>query len=258
MELLKKISDREIKLIMLFVTVILCIFSYQFGYLKYQQKAVRLRTENTNMRIQVEELNRKQANKAEILRKTEENKERAELLIGEFPVRLEQEGTTLLLRTLREYSGWKISQISYDDISVFYSDTAPVDAAAVSGTVPEPSTQVQEDGRGITGYKTSVTISYQTTYVGLKNGIDYINRHENRMNISDLTAAFDHTTGNLTGSITLVLYAVDGLGRDRQETIYPNVSYGIDNIFGSFEITNQVAAIEAAGIPEEAENNGTE
>lgn len=255
MEILKKISDREIKLTMLFVTVILCITSYQFGYLKYQQKAVRLRTENTNMRIQVEELNRKQANKAEILRKTEENKERVELLIGEFPVRLEQEGTTLLLRTLREYSGWKISQISYDDISVFYSNTAPADAAAVTGTIPDPSAQVQEDGRGITGYKTSVTISYQTTYEGLKNGIDYINRNENRMNITDLTAAFDHTTGNLTGSMTLMLYAVDGLGRDNQEVIYPNIMYGTDNIFGSFEITDQDTAAEAAEYSEEEKND---
>ena len=251
MELLKKISDRELKLVILFVTVILCITSYQFGYLRYHQQADRLTTENRSMRIQVEELSRKQENKAEVLMKTEENKEKAESLIGEFPVRLEQEGTTLLLRTLREYSGWKISRISYNDLSVFYSDTSSADAAAVTGTVPEPSTQLQKEGWGITGYKTSVTISYQATYEGLKKGIGYINRHENRMSISDLTAAFDHTTGNLTGSMTLMLFAVDGLGRNNREVVYPKIKYGTDNIFGSFEIAGKDAAEVEENLEEE-------
>ncbi len=245
MELRRKISDRELKLIMLFATLILCIISYQFGYIKYQQKTARLRTENSNIRIQVEEMNRKKANKAEILRKTEENKAKAELLIGEFPLGLEQEGTTLLFRALREDSGWKLSHISYEDISVFYTREAPAAKSAAGGTAAEPSEKTGRDSKGITGYKRAVTISYQTTYQGLKRGIAFLTGHKNRMSMTSLTAAFDPTTGNLTGSMTLMLYAVDGPDREVQEELLPKIRYGRENIFGTFELPHKEGEGEA-------------
>lgn len=253
MEQLKKISDRELKLVIFLITIILFITSYQLGYVRYHQKAERLHTENTNMRIQAEELSRKQENKAEILIKTDENRVKAELLINEFPAQLEQEGITLLIRTLREYSGWKISQISYDDITVFYSDTVAADAAAGTGAGADTEVlaKAPEGSTGITGYTTSVSVSYQTTYEGLKKGLGYISRHENRMNVTDLTAAFDHTTGNLTGTISIRLYAVDGLGRQVQSALLPEVRLGTDNVFGSFEIAAGEAVGEAMEISDE-------
>jgi hypothetical protein len=239
MELRRKISDRELKLIILFITVILCFMAYQFGYIKYQQRTVRLRAENANMRIQVEDMRRKQTNKEEILRKTQENRERASRLTDEFPAYLKQEESTLLVRSLREYSGWKISHISYDEIAVFYSTAASEFAAAKAETDPGAAARAGQGGKGITGYKTTVTISYQTTYQGLKKGLAYLGEHKNRMSITNLTAAFDSTTGNLTGAISLVLYAVDGLGRKEENEVLPELKLGKDNIFGTFEINHK-------------------
>ncbi len=260
MELLKKISDRELKLVIFFITIVLFIASYQLGYVRYHQKADRLQTENTNMRIQADELRRKQENKAEILMKTEENRIKAELLMNEFPAQLEQEGTTLLIRSLREYSGWRISQISYDDTTIFYSGTAVADGAAGDGTGVDTAAiaEAPKGSTGITGYTNSVSVSYQTTYEGLKKGLDYIRRHESRMNVTDLTAAFDHTTGNLTGTLSIRFYAVDGLGRPAQGVILPKVEVGTNNVFGSFEIAAGELNRETVKVSEETSEESEE
>jgi hypothetical protein len=56
------------------------------------------------------------------------------------------------------------------------------------------------------------------------------------MNISDLTAAFDSTTGNLAGTMTIHLYAVNGTGKKYLEPQIAGLDIGTDNIFGTFEL----------------------
>lgn len=89
---------------------------------------------------------------------------------------------------------------------------------------------------GITGYQTSVVLSYQATYEGLKKCIDYINDYKERMNISALTASFDSTTGNLTGTVTVTMYALYGAGKRYTPPQISGVKLGTDNIFGTFEL----------------------
>jgi hypothetical protein len=245
MELLKKISDHEIKLILVFLTLIIFVGSYQLGYQRYHQKAGRLSTENMNLRIQMNELQMKEANKDNILKNTSDMVSEAASLLEEFPLGLPQEKSTLFISALAGFSGMKISTISFGASTVFYSEANTSEAAAgmnaASGT---DAAVVQPLASGYTGYKTAVMIAYQATYEGMKKSIRYINEYEERMNLVDLTASFDNTTGNLTGVMTIELYAVTGTDRVPEEPVIQGVQLGTDNIFGSFEIPMEGAVFD--------------
>ena len=271
MELLKKISDHEIKLLLVFITLIIFVGSYQLGYQNYHKKAGSLKMENTNLKIQMNELETKEANRKNILNDTANMTAKVDSLLREFPSSLLQEKSTLFISELAHYSGLKISTISYDDSIIFYSETNMAGTAvngsdtAIAGndsaagndmTTAETGTAVaeadiiglsateQSEAAALTGYKTAVTIAYQTTYGGLKKSIRYINDYKERMNIMNLTASFDNTTGNLTGIMTIELYAVSGGGRVPEKPVINGVQLGTDNIFGAFEIPTEGAVYD--------------
>ncbi len=265
MELLKKISDHEIKLLLVFITLIIFVGSYQLGYQNYHKKAGSLKMENTNLKIQMNELETKEANRKNILNDTANMTAKVDSLLREFPSSLLQEKSTLFISELAHYSGLKISTISYDDSIIFYSETnmagtavngsdtaiAGNDSAAAGNDITTAeadtiglSATEQSEAAALTGYKTAVTIAYQTTYGGLKKSIRYINDYKERMNIMNLTASFDNTTGNLTGIMTIELYAVSGGGRVPEEPVINGVQLGTDNIFGAFEIPTEGAVYD--------------
>ena len=61
-------------------------------------------------------------------------------------------------------------------------------------------------------------------------------KDKEKMNITDISAAFDNTTGNLTGTLTISLYALAGIKKGEEEVSIPGIGLGMDNIFDSIEI----------------------
>lgn len=132
-----------------------------------------------------------------------------------------------------------VSSITFGDINMFYTTGQVVgDSIDTISKVESQETSVVEVGNfsSIAGYQMTMNLSYQTTYDGLKKGIDFINKNDNKMNISDITAAFDNTTGNLTGTMTIIKYALDGTGKTFENVIIDGVQLGTENIFGTFEL----------------------
>ena len=84
-------------------------------------------------------------------------------------------------------------------------------------------------------YKTAMLLQFKTSYDGLKKCIDYINNYEDRMNIDELTVAYDPSTGQLTGTMKVNQYAVVGINKKYQDVIINDIDIGTDNIFGTFK-----------------------
>lgn len=84
-----------------------------------------------------------------------------------------------------------------------------------------------------TGYRVTVDISYSTTYQGIKNVIDMVNKHKDKVRIQSLSASFDTTSGVLSGSMTLNFYAIGGNGKPYKAPSIKGIPIGTDNIFGT-------------------------
>lgn len=88
-----------------------------------------------------------------------------------------------------------------------------------------------------TGMKSTVSISFKTTYEGLKKAIDFINENSSRMTIGELNTTYDTATGNLTGSMTVNMYMLTGSGVEKtyEPPAMDDIKTGRDNIFGTLK-----------------------
>jgi hypothetical protein len=239
MQILNKLSSKEKKLLFVFVILLIVVVTYQFGYVAYSNKAKELEDSNQILKSRLMELQQKQDNRNKYITETDTMKREIDTLISKFPAGLTQEQSTIFVTELETYAGMDVSSISFGDISMFYTTGQGVgdnNSATTDGESQETKTVEVGGFSNIAGYQMTMNLSYQTTYDGLKKCIDFINKSDSKMNISDLTAAFDNTTGNLTGTMTIVLYALDGTGKDFKNVTIDGVQLGTDNIFGTFEL----------------------
>ena len=88
-----------------------------------------------------------------------------------------------------------------------------------------------------TGMKSTVSISFKTTYEGLKKTIDFVNESSRRMTIGELNTTYDTATGNLTGSMTINMYMLTGSGVEKtyEPPAMDDIKTGRDNIFGTLK-----------------------
>lgn len=219
MEILRKIPQKQVKFILVLFTLIIVVPSYFFGQQKYSKKAELLKKENINLTNEMNELQQKNRNRDDLIKEINEMNDRSKLLIDKFPSELSQDKNIMFIHNLSKHTGMDIKGINLSDSELFY----PI----VSQNTPD-----MED---LLGYKSKITISYSSTYQGLKKCISYIHGFDERMNIPGFTASFDHATGNLSGTMTIDVYALCGTDKKFDEAIIDGVSVGKDNIFGTFE-----------------------
>jgi outer membrane murein-binding lipoprotein Lpp len=266
----RRISEKDLKLLIFFFALLILIASYQLGYRKFTTKAEELSTENQELTKKVDELEGKQGSKEEYISQTEEMNKKMDTILEQYPAKLTQEKITMFVLALEKYADMKVSSISFQEITEFFSmtdlatkreenalssindiestiasdtsqDTDVNQVAASDEAKKENSAKGNAKDLNITGYQTAITLNYQTNYEGLKKCVDYINRNEDKMTIHDLSASFDSSTGNLTGSMTINLYSITGTDKVYEEPEINGGRIGTKNIFGTFElpVTNE-------------------
>lgn len=230
----KKISTREFKLLFVFFTLLILYASYQFGYLKYTNKTEKLMEESRTLENQLSELKKKDSNKEKMIKEIEEFNQKKDSMLEEFPGGVTEEKITMFVVDMENYASAQVSTISFDGIQAFYSPDIALSGDMITEET-NTSTETMTDVN-ITGYQTTVLLSYQATYAGLKKCIDYINTYKEKINIGGLTATFDSASGNLTGTITLIVYSLSGTDKRYQAPQIAGIEIGRENIFGTFEI----------------------
>ena len=82
----------------------------------------------------------------------------------------------------------------------------------------------------LVGYKSSINISYEGDYSQWKNFVKYINTYASKSTIDSLTATYNDSTGVVSGTASISLYAIQGGDRKATEPKF-DVKTGTDNIF---------------------------
>lgn len=247
MKVASNLTDHEKNLLFLLFTLLILFCAYQFGYVTFTERADNLHNENIRLTSRLNELQIKKNQEEKFITETKEYEEKIHEMLEEFPVRINQEKSIMLITELEDYADVKISSINFQDISKFYTGSFQESNALTSADTSIDESEQDNDAavdntasnatfaNAITGYSTSIVLTYQTSYEGLKKCIEFINKNEEKMNLTDISAAFDNTTGNLTGTLTIILYALDGIEKQEEEVKIPGINIGVDNIFDSFE-----------------------
>lgn len=261
-----KMTDKEKKLLLMLLALIILVASYQFGYAKFMDKADSLQAENVGLSNKLMELQQKQANKGKYETENKELQEKYNSLMVQFPGDLTEERNLMFVTELESYAGMKVNSVSFGENSAFFKEnisgttvpeaaapaaeagniTADTAAGTAADTTDKPaaeadtnqaenSVDIVSSGQ-ITGLKTSILLTYQATYEGLKKAIEFINSYKEKRGITDLTASFDPTTGNLTGTMSIEIYGAEGTGNAYTAPDIRDINVGTGNMFGTFEV----------------------
>lgn len=245
MDIIKKLPQKQVKLILVLVTLLIVVFSYFFGFQKFNKKADLLQKENRTLTSERNELLEKNRNKAALTEEMTIMRERYKSLIDEFPSDITQDKSIMFIYNLTKYAKIEVKVIGLGEKELFYSPLGYSNTPLEATTEIADTTQISNGNiEDILGYKTRVNISYSSTYEGLKKCIRYINDDKDRMNVSSFNAAFDQTSGILSGTMIIDFYALRGTGKELEEVLIDTVPIGTENIFGTFETYIDLEAIQ--------------
>lgn len=247
MEKIKSISERDKKILLILLSVGLIVLAYQFGYVRFNDKTDEINEKSKQLTVLLNELEEKEANKEQYLSEMETMNKDITEIVNKFPTTLAQENLTMFVVDLEKAANIKVSSISFNEVSVFYNNSAEEVVENQTEDAQTGNEQAKMDNNedtqtdiAIKGYESGVVLTYKTTYKGLKEAVDYITSKKG-IHISDISMSYDHTTGNLTGSITIPMYALDpegleGFLEENAEINIDNINIGSKNIFGTFEM----------------------
>lgn len=223
---MEKKMGKEIQkfLLMLVLVVLLAVVAIIYLYMPLLEERNAMIAENVKLNERWVEL-RNMARDKEIF-KERINASRAEIskVLNRYGVGNTPEKSIMLVTRMETEVGVKIPSVTFS-------------APTVLTSVETPMIQNTEDGKYDIQYTNidllteTLTMSYECSYEQLKKWIDFINAYPERMNIKSVSVSYDSETSNLSGTLTLNLFAVTGTDRVYTEPKIEDIRLGEDNIF---------------------------
>ncbi len=209
------ISDKDKSLLIILAALVVLSISYFGIYQGTMKKVEALREENAVLEEKIVLLQEKVARREEVLTDTEEKNEMSAKLVGRFPAEQTTQNIIFTLEQLEQTGNFDILSESFSMNADFWQS---------EGLEPE-----------LKGYCSKVTITYETSYSGLKKALDFIAAHKDRMTVTDISSAYSTATGELTGTMTIALYSVEGTERVYVDPVLGYINYGVKNILRTGE-----------------------
>ena len=230
-----KKSDVQILLVILGIAIL--VLGYLFGFKKEKEKLDSAEETNSSLRAQLAELQEKAKQKDQLLAEIDEYNKIFDKELTKYPADLNQETAVAFLKGVEEQMEFVNMSVGFQRPAEFYI----LGQGAADGSVVAPD--ANEASESYVCSNTSYSISYEGSYEGLKQYLDYIANYKYFMNISTINIgrSFDEATNEekYMGSVVLNGYAVSGPDRTPEK---PNVDVpnGVGNIFtGGGSITPQ-------------------
>ena len=245
-----KLDHKAIQYILLLLILVIGFCAYQFGYVKYLEKANSVKASNKSVEARIAELNEKETYREEWTKVIGETDSKIKEILAKYGPGNTPEKSIMFIRNLEETAQMIVSSIAFNSDNVMFS-----------------SSDVDENGNPkVELDSTFISINYSTSYEGLKACMDYINDYPERMNVSGFTASYNQENGLLSGNMTINLYGVRDADHTYVEPYVGGIDLGTENIFGATgtldlnneagEGTGENAAANATG--NNTVNNSTE
>lgn len=264
------LSERDTKLLLLLFFLLMIAASYFFVYQPTTKKVNTINSNNVKLRNQLEDLTRMEEQSSANKEKIKSFQDKTKKIKAKFPAGLNIEDTIIIVDQLEKASGITISSLAFNMNEAFYpaaanssnngqvsgntessqaestTSNSSSDTSATTGSTDNAPTAASNNGAAgeatattnsnrLTGYKSVITITYKSTYAGLKKAINYINQNPSRMTLDNMTAIYDNSTGNLAGNIAINMYSLVDNNSAYVEPFIDYIRTGRSNIFGTVE-----------------------
>ena len=251
------ISERDKKILIVFVGILIFALVYYFPIRSYTEDAEKLNTENVGLTAKLAELEAKVARESEIKAETTNYEADTLALVAKFPSFLQVENEIMDIVGLEKELKIEVPLITVNTpVEMKASDTPEVAEAAeapqevATEEAPEAATEEAStteapvaDETGVAPavankyklYDMSTNINYKGGYDSLKKFLDKIAKSTDKKSINSVSLTFDNKTGNLDGNIVYDSYFLVGSDRRYEEIITKTIRHGTKNIFGTVD-----------------------
>lgn len=255
---LSSISNREKRMLLMLCGVLLMVISYVAVFSPQMDKASEISTQNESLESRLNELLGMAAKKEYYQRETQKMQDEIDKYCEQFPANIKEEDGIVLAQNIEKASGITIDTVgtgarlmvspdgTVDEESAEQQTLSEQDNAATKEQIDkiegntETTTETQQTDDALvedtpTLYRTQDTLNYKGSYENLKKAVTYINSQTGRMTVDNITMTFDSGTGGLTGTMTVNIYSMSGIGTQYSEPDAGTSTYGKKNLFGTLQ-----------------------
>lgn len=251
------ISERDKKILIVFVGILIFALVYYFPIRSYTEDAEKLNTENVGLTAKLAELEAKVARESEIKAETTNYEADTLALVAKFPSFLQVENEIMDIVGLEKELKVEVPLITVNTpVEVKGSDTpeaettqappqevateeapeaSPEEASATEAPVADETGVAPAVANKYKLYGMSTNINYKGGYDSLKKFLDKIAKSTDKKSINSVSLTFDNKTGNLDGNIVYDSYFLAGSDRPYEEIITKTIRHGTKNIFGTVD-----------------------
>lgn len=244
----ESISDRDLKALLFLVMLLVAGLTYFIGFQVLLKSTSVTKSENVELKAELTDLQEKDRNKEDTLKKTEEYKNKIDTIVNQYPSKVTEQKLFYDIAMLSKGLGkTHFPSLTGEMNSLFYPSAEDGTSDSTSNT--ESSTDNQEengDGQeekpGFTSdgvvmvYKTEAKTQVKgLSYTSLKRLVKTVNEYDGRMTIDSMNLKFSKDDGLLEGEIVFDYYALEGSPKRYKNPNITGVAAGVKNIFGTFD-----------------------
>ena len=247
------ISERDKKILIVFVGILIFALVYYFPIRSYTEDAEKLNTENVGLTAKLAQLEAKVARESEIKAETTNYEADTLALVAKFPSFLQVENEIMDIVGLEKELKVEVPLITVNTPVEMKSSDAPEaettqappqevateEAPEASDATEAPVADETEVAPAVANkyklYDMSTNINYKGGYDSLKKFLDKIAKSSDKKSINSVSLTFDNKTGNLDGNIVYDSYFLVGSDRPYEEIITKTIRHGTKNIFGTVD-----------------------
>lgn len=207
-----KISKKEAGLLIGLFGVLIAVGVYSLFYTPYQVKIASLEAELITLKQEEARYEEMVANIPFYQEGVVRLVEQTSAILKQFPAGITPETEIMYIVEMEDKVDVEIPSISYGTPASLTGEAA---------------------SSGIQAFVIPMSVSYKTTYQGLKDTLNYTHDHENRMVVDTVSLSYDRSTGDITGSLLINMYYMEGTDKIYEDPIVPSMNMGVDNIFGT-------------------------
>ena len=251
------ISERDKKILIVFVGILIFALVYYFPIRSYTEDAEKLNTENVGLTAKLAELEAKVARESEIKAETTNYEADTLAMVAKFPSFLQVENEIMDIVGLEKELKVEVPLITVNTpVEMKASDTpevaeaaeapqevateeapeaSPEEASTTEAPVADETEVAPAAANKYKLYDMSTNINYKGGYDSLKKFLDKIAKSTDKKSINSVSLTFDNKTGNLDGNIVYDSYFLAGSDRPYEEIITKTIRHGTKNIFGTVD-----------------------
>ncbi len=228
-----KISDKDLKLLFVVLIAVVLVLAW-WGNKKLTENNEVTEAQIRELQARYDDLKIKDANRAYYQNETKRYVQLYQGLLQKYGNGLDQEHIIMLLKAAEEKTDVWVKSATLSGVGSLYTfGNVTSSNPARAGQKVYNSTEV--------AVNSSLSLNYEGKYEQVKDFIEYINTHDDKSLINNMTMTYSAATEIVSGSMQLTTYGIVGSEREYKDLVLKSVAIGTENVFDSDTFVTNVA-----------------